>query len=104
MIIGNDGPCFCFVQEKALARPGGGSAAPTDCAGGSLNLTLLSKSTRRLVIDLNRRPIVSTDISGEPSWHASLPVPRSHGPLPCRFTIRGEGLLGSTQISFAYPG
>ncbi|HET7129707.1 MAG TPA: glycosyltransferase family 39 protein [Gaiellaceae bacterium] len=75
-----------------------------DCAGGSLNLTLLSKSTRRLVIDLNRRPIVSTDISGEPSWHASLPVPRSHGPLPCRFTIRGDGLLGSTQISFAYPG
>ena len=83
--------------------PGHATVVVHDCAGGSLNLTILPKSTTTLAIDLDRRPIVSTDISGKPSWHASLAVPPSHGPFPCRFTIRGDGLLGSTKISFAYP-
>jgi hypothetical protein len=83
--------------------PGSATVVAYDCAGGSLNLTLLPKSTRRLVVDLDGRPIVSADLSGKLSWSASLPVPRSHGPFPCRFTIHGDALLGSTQISFAYP-
>jgi Dolichyl-phosphate-mannose-protein mannosyltransferase len=83
--------------------PGAATVVVYDCAGGSLTLTLLPKATKTLVIDLDRRPIVSTDLSGRPSWSTSLAVPRSHGPFPCRFTIRGDGLLGSTQISFAYP-
>jgi len=87
--------------------PNGDMAGPArivvyDCAGGSLSLTLLSKATRKLVIELDRRPIVSTDLSGKPSWSTSLAVPRSHGPFPCQFTIHGDGLLGSTRISFAY--
>jgi len=83
--------------------PGPATVVVYDCAGGSLNVTLLPKSTRQLVVELDGRQIVSTDLSGKPSWSESLPVPRSHGPFPCRFTIRGDALLGSTQISFAYP-
>jgi hypothetical protein len=83
--------------------PGPATVVVYDCAGGSLNLTLLPKATTRLEIDLDRRRIASADVSGKPSWSTSLPVPRSHGSFPCRFTIRGDGLLGSTRISFAYP-
>ena len=96
------------ATETAGVLPNGDMPGPAtivafDCAGGSLNLTLLPKSTRKLVVELDRRPIISTDLSGRASWHASLTVPRSHGSFPCRFTIHGDGLLGSTQISFAYP-
>jgi hypothetical protein len=73
------------------------------CAGGSLHLTLLPKSTSTLEIDLDGTPVVRTNVSGEPSWSTALAVPRSHGPLPCAFKIRGGPLLGSTQIAFAYP-
>jgi hypothetical protein len=73
------------------------------CAGGSLHLTLLPKATSKLEIDLDGTPVVSTDVSGLPSWSTSIPVPPTRGPFPCAFTIRGGALLGSTQIAFAYP-
>ena len=89
-------------------QPNGDMTAPATvtvfgCGGGSLHLTLLPKSTRRLEIDLDGTKVVSADIAGLPSWSTSIPVPRSHGSLPCAFTIRGGPLLGSTQIEFAYP-
>ena len=34
------------------------------------------------------------------SWHGEIHVPASHGPAPCTFTIRPDGLLGSTLIAF----
>jgi hypothetical protein len=33
-------------------------------------------------------------------WHSKIHVPSSHGPAPCTFTIRPDGLLGSTVITF----
>jgi hypothetical protein len=89
-------------------QPNGDMTGPANvtvygCAGGSLHLTLLPKSTSRLEIDLDGRPVVSTDISNRASWSTSLPVPPSRGPFPCLFTIRGGPLLGSTLIEFAYP-
>jgi hypothetical protein len=89
-------------------QPNGDMTGPASvtvfgCAGGSLHLTLLPKSTSRLEIDLDGTPVVSEDVAGKPSWSTSLAVPLSHGSLPCAFTIRGGALLGSTQIAFAYP-
>ena len=72
-----------------------------DCAGGALQLTLLPKVTESLRIVLDGRIVVDRNVTGEPSWSGTLPVPKDHGPAPCVFTILGGTLLGSTRIVFA---
>jgi hypothetical protein len=71
-----------------------------DCAGGTLQLTLLPKETNRLEIDLDGRVASVEHIGGRSVWHSEVHVPASHGPAPCTFTIRPDGLLGSTVITF----
>lgn len=71
-----------------------------DCAGGTLQLTLLPKSTNRLEIDLDGRVASIERIGGRSVWHTKVHVPATHGPAPCTFTIRPDGLLGSTVITF----
>ena len=71
-----------------------------DCAGGTLGLTLLPKETNRLEIDLDGRVAPSSTSAGTSVWHGEIHVPASHGPAPCTFTIRPDGLLGSTVIAF----
>jgi NADPH-dependent curcumin reductase CurA len=71
-----------------------------DCAGGTLNLTLLPKHTNRLEIDLDGRVASVEHIGGRAVWHTSVRVPAAHGPAPCTFRIRPDGLLGTTVIEF----
>jgi hypothetical protein len=71
-----------------------------NCAGGTLDLTLLPKETNRLEIDLDGRVVVLDHIGGRSAWHGEIHVPATHGPAPCTFTIRPDGLLGSTVIAF----
>ena len=71
-----------------------------NCAGGSLDLTLLPKETNRLEIDLDGKVAVRAQIGGRAVWHGTVHVPATHGPAPCTFTIRPDGLLGSTVIEF----
>ncbi|MGN6799579.1 MAG: glycosyltransferase family 39 protein [Gaiellaceae bacterium] len=71
-----------------------------NCAGGALQLTLLPKGTNRLEIDLDGRVASVAHIGGQGVWHGEFRVPKSHGPAPCTFTIRPDGLLGSTVIRF----
>jgi hypothetical protein len=71
-----------------------------NCAGGTLQLTLLPKETNRLEIDLDGRVASIEHIGGRAVWHSEIHVPASHGPAPCTFTIRPDGLLGSTLITF----
>jgi hypothetical protein len=71
-----------------------------DCAGGTLQLTLLPKETNRLEIDLDGRVATIEHVAGRSVWHGEIHVPASHGPAPCTFTIRPDGLLGSTLIRF----
>jgi len=71
-----------------------------DCAGGTLQLTLLPKGTNRLEVDLDGRVAAIEHIAGRSVWHGEIHVPKSHGPAPCTFTIRPDGLLGSTLIAF----
>jgi hypothetical protein len=71
-----------------------------DCAGGTLQLTLLPKETKRLEIDLDGRVATVEHVAGRSVWHGEIHVPASHGPAPCTFTIRPDALLGSTVIRF----
>jgi hypothetical protein len=71
-----------------------------NCAGGTLQLTLLPKETNKLEIDLDGHVASVERIGGRAVWHARIHVPKSHGPAPCTFTIRPDGLLGSTLITF----
>jgi hypothetical protein len=84
--------------------PNGDIVAPANitaygCAGGRLELTLLPKATKVVTVSLDGKPVFRRRISGLPSWHGSIPVPRSHRGL-CWFTIRGGALLGSTVRTF----
>jgi hypothetical protein len=71
-----------------------------DCTGGHLELTLLPKATDVLRILLNGRLVLQARIGGRPSWHGSVPVPRSTRPGICTFTVEPDPLLGSTVIDF----
>jgi hypothetical protein len=71
-----------------------------NCSGGTLQLTLLPKDTKRLEIDLDGRVAVVEHVGGRAVWHGEIQVPKAHGPAPCTFTIRPDALLGSTKISF----
>jgi hypothetical protein len=71
-----------------------------DCAGGTLNLTLLPKHTNRLEIDLDGRVARVEHIGGRAVWHTSVHVPAGHGSAPCTFRLRPDGLLGTTVIDF----
>jgi hypothetical protein len=71
-----------------------------DCTRGSLQLTLLPKSTNVVRVTLNGRLALKKSLKGLLFWQGTIPVPPSTRPRSCVFTITGEGLLGSTVIEF----
>jgi hypothetical protein len=73
-----------------------------DCAGGTLELTLLPKATDVLTVLLDGHPVVHQRIAGSPTWNGALKVPITHQGA-CRFTILGGPLLGSTVRAFERP-
>jgi hypothetical protein len=87
------------AYRHGLARSGGAFNA-FNCAGGSLELTLLPKETNTLEIDFDGKVALRTHIAGRAVWRGVVHVPAKHGPAPCTFTIRPDGLLGSTLIAF----
>jgi hypothetical protein len=95
-----------LATVKSNFQPNGdiyGQASFTafDCAGGDLQLTLLPKSTNRLRIYLDGKPVVDTHVAGEPVWHGTINVPADHPAGACNFLIQSEDLLGSTVVQFA---
>ncbi len=83
---------------------GPASVTAFDCAGGELHLTLLPKATRELQIFLDSRRVLKVNIAGLPSYHATIEVPADHPRSACKFTIAGDGLLGSTVVEFSRRG
>jgi hypothetical protein len=70
-----------------------------DCRSGSLELTLLPKASSVVRVLLDGQLAVRAQVGGRNAWHATVPArPRAGG--RCRFTILGNGLLGSTRIAF----
>jgi hypothetical protein len=78
---------------------GPGTIAVYDCAGGTLDLTLLPKATDVVTVSLGNRRVLRQRIAGLKFWQGSIPVPASHRGT-CVFTIRGGLLLGSTVRTF----
>ena len=74
-----------------------------DCGGGALELTLLTKSTRRLRIELDGKTVVDEPVQPNSVWRGSVPGPRSRAPRVCVYTIVPQQLLGSTAIAFERP-
>lgn len=74
-----------------------------DCGGGRLQLTLLSKATKRLRILLDGKVVVDANIAGQGVWRGFIPAPRSQTPRICDYEIVPQGLLGSTVIDFLRP-
>jgi hypothetical protein len=83
--------------------PGFATVVAYGCGGGHLELTLLPKDTKVLTLLLNGTVVRRVNIAGRKSWHGEIDVPPSRQAEICTFTIRGEGLLGSTVIQFV-PG
>jgi len=71
-----------------------------DCAGGQLQLTLLPKSTNVVTIALDGHVVLRAHIGGLDYWNGTVNVPPSPTPRVCKFTIRGQYLLGSTRVDF----
>lgn len=99
----NGAPRLSTVVHDVL--PNGDMVGPAtvdvyDCRGGSLELTLLPKSTDVLTISFDGLPIRRVKIGGLPVWHGSIPAPPSRTPRLCRFTLAGGALLGSTRIAY----
>ncbi len=74
------------------------------CRGGSLQLTLLPKSSDHVEVDLDGKAILRASIGGLEYWNGTAYVPPTHRSDRCDFTIRTGLLLGSTRIVFARPG
>jgi hypothetical protein len=74
-----------------------------DCHGGRLELTLLPKATKLLLVELNGRVVLQRSIGGLSVWHGSVTAPPSERGRKCTFTIAGQQLLGSTRIAFVRP-
>lgn len=70
-----------------------------DC-NGRLELTLIPKETRTLLVRWNGLPALRANIADRKVWHGSVPVPPSRSPSHCRLTIVPQRLLGSTRIQF----
>ncbi|HZT92651.1 MAG TPA: glycosyltransferase family 39 protein [Gaiellaceae bacterium] len=70
------------------------------CRRGELQLTVLPKETRTLVVELDGRVVLRRSIAGLPSWTGGVAVPPSRRPRICTFGIVPHGLLGSTRIAF----
>ena len=88
-------------------RPNGDMTEPGhirayDCAGGRLELTLLPKATNVVTVLLDGRVALRERIGGLDYWNGTVNVPPEPSPRVCRFTIRGESLLGSTRIEFVH--
>jgi hypothetical protein len=71
-----------------------------DCARGSLELTVLPKSTTMLRVLFDGLPALSVDLTGRRSWSGSIPVRPESQATECRYTIIGGSLLGTTRIAF----
>ena len=80
--------------------PGAATIDVYDCHGGSLELTLLPKQARHVTILLDGLPVRHATFGDRLAWHGSIPAPPSTTPRLCRFTIRGDGYMGSTRIAF----
>jgi hypothetical protein len=78
---------------------GTGTLTAFACAGGTLELTLLPKSTDVVTVRLDGAQILRRNIGGLESWHGAIAVPASHAGS-CHFAIRGGALLGSTVVAF----
>jgi len=94
--------------EKFGFLPNGDMVAPTvvkvwDCQGGKLQLTLLPKATKELVIELDGRVVVDQSIANESVAHVFVPVAAAKTPRVCTFRIVPQGLLGSTVVQFLRP-
>jgi hypothetical protein len=94
-----------LATVKGNFQPNGdiyGNASYTvfGCAGGQLQLTLLPKSTKRLLIFLDGKTVVDADVAGTPVWHGTIDVPADHPAAPCNFLLRSDDLLGSTVVQF----
>lgn len=75
-----------------------------DCGGGALQLTLLPKSTNRLLIYLDGKTVVDTRLAGKPVWHGTIDVPADQPAGACNFLIQSDELLGSTVVQFTPRG
>jgi hypothetical protein len=99
-----DGPARLSLQLFDI-QPNGDIVAPAhikvwDCGGGTLQITLLPKATKQLVIRLNGRTVVDRYVGNLEVWRGMLHVPPSSTPRTCLFTILPQQLLGSTLIRF----
>ncbi|HEY6961503.1 MAG TPA: glycosyltransferase family 39 protein [Gaiellaceae bacterium] len=79
-----------------------GSASVTayGCRGGSLQLTLLPKSTDVVTVSLDGAVVLRRRIANLAYWNGTVPVPPTHHSDVCHFTVAGGLLLGSTRIAF----
>jgi hypothetical protein len=73
-----------------------------DCQSGNLELTLLPKASTVVRVLLNGRLAARAQVASLRVWHGTVPA-RSRPGGRCRFTILGDGLLGSTRIAFVRP-
>jgi hypothetical protein len=94
--------------EKYGFLPNGDMVAPAvvnvwGCQGGKLQLTLLPKATKELIIELDGRVVVDRSIANEAAAHIFVPVPPSPRPHMCNFRIVPQSLLGSTVVQFLRP-
>jgi Dolichyl-phosphate-mannose-protein mannosyltransferase len=74
-----------------------------DCGGGALQLTLLTKATRRLRITLDGNTVVDEHVLPNSIWRGSVPGPRGRAAKVCIYKIVPQQLLGSTVIDFQRP-
>lgn len=99
-----DGPPRLSLRKFDI-QPNGDIVAPAhikvwDCGGGTLQITLLPKATKQLVILLDGRTVVDRYVGNLDVWRGALHVPPSSTPRTCLFTILPQSLLGSTLIRF----
>jgi hypothetical protein len=68
------------------------------CTNGAFHLTLLVKQPGVVRIALDDREVRSRSFPSPTQW--MLTVPAANAPERCRLTVRGTGLLGTTQLEF----
>jgi len=81
-----------------MTRPG--VITVYDCGGGQLRVTLLPKFTRVVTIRFDGRKVIRQSLVNLTYWNGTVFVPASAKPRICQFIIKGQNLLGSTQIAF----
>jgi hypothetical protein len=96
-------PRLATVTHNVL--PNGDMVGPAtidvyDCHRGTLELTLLPKSSTAVNVLFDGLSVLHANVSGLSAWHGSVAARPSSRSLLCRFTIAGGTLLGSTRIAF----